>query len=203
MKFPSSIVGLLSAVWRSFAIPFSKERFAAAAADLDEEASARMARWGEPICIALLAAAALGSTVAGVAAFRAQKLLDTGAFARALVETSHVERRSSGKSGTYLVRVVTYRFTADDNALYQGRSEAVVERIPAVEAGGEIEVRYAKDEPARNAPETVVRGSMWDFVIVMLMAAGCAAYFGLLSYRIHVFQREQALDAQTSWLRDS
>lgn len=203
MRFLSSIVELVSAVWRSFATPFSKERFAAAAAALDEEASVRMARWGEPVCIALLSAAALGSIVAGVAAFRAQQLLDNGAFARALVETARVERRNTGKSGTYLVRVVTYRFTADDGALYQGNSEAIVERMPAVETGGEIEVRYAKGKPSRNVPETVVRGSMWDLVILMLMAAGFAAYFGLLSYRIHAWQRERATVAHRPRLNHS
>ena len=196
-----SVVAFVVLFWQSLTLPFSKERFAAAAsAHTDAEAAARMQRWGEPILLAIVAAAALGCVVSGVFAFRAERLLNTGVAARALVETARVERRSAGKSGTVLVRVVTYSFVADDGALHQGSSEANVERLPGVEAGAEIPLRYAADDPTRNVPVSVLRGRIGDLLLMMAMAAAFAGYFGLLLMRIHTLLRERAYAANATWL---
>lgn len=200
MHVSKSLVAFVVLIWQSLTLPFSKERFAAAAsAHTDAEAAARMQRWGEPILLALVAAALSGFIVSGVFAFRAERLLATGVAATAVVETTRVERRSAGKSGTMLVRVVTYSFVSDDGVLLQGASEAHVDRLPGVEAGGEIPVRYAADDPARNVPDSVLRGRLGDLLLMMALAAAFAGYFGLLLIRIHTLLRERARAANANW----
>lgn len=196
-----SVFAFVVLFWQALTLPFSKERFAAAAsAHTDAEAAARMQRWGEPILLAIVATAALGCVVSGVFAFRAERLLNAGVAATALVETARIERRSAGKSGTMLVRVVTYSFVTDDGALLQGASEARVERLPGVEAGAELAIRYAADDPARNVPDSVLRGRLGDLLLMMALAATFTGYFGLLLMRIHTLLRERGRAADAIWL---